>query len=134
MVNVFRGKWPEHVDWCILVHVYWSDPDTADDDDIEQEPEKILQPQVYPQLSGAELRAPENIFLHVGICVDELDVLRDVGHSDGVHPRPEEEVVVVAGDDLLVKQDLEQDPDEDQDPIEPDGVKPDKGECFAQNT
>ena len=45
-----------------------------------------------------------------------------------MHGGAEEEVVLAAGEDLLVEEDLEKEPDEEDSSVEPDTLKPEHGD------
>ena len=61
------------------------------------------------------------------MCVDQLDLLWDVGHRHGVHPRPYEEEVKSSWYPAFIETELENEPDGDHGAVEPDTVEPQHG-------
>ena len=103
-VVVIRSEGPKHLYRRLGIDVDRGYPHGAQNDGVKQEPEKVLESHIHSQFSRVQLRAPQDVFPDIGISINDLDILGNMRHGDGVHPGPEEEVVVTPGDLLFIEQ------------------------------
>ena len=77
--------------------------DSYDHRRVDDEPRDVLEPHVRFQLDVGQSGDPEDVVPVVGLGVDHLDLLGDVGHGDSMDASPVEQVVVLSRQTLLVE-------------------------------
>ena len=62
------------------------------------------------------------------MCLDHFNLFLDVGDADGMKSGANEEIVEASGKTVLIEEELEEKPDDDDTSVKPDGVVPEHGE------
>ena len=98
------------------------DPQCDQCDAVESEPDEVLAPHVHLELGVAQAADVENVLLGVHPGPHQLHRLLDVGNAAGMHACANEEVVEPPRKVLLVEKELDQQPQDNVEEVNPDGV------------